>query len=183
MIWLFYLFYRVNLVHGGGDAKALMSISLLLPAYPSLVYHAPGTSFFIGEVPQMGLILTPSFSVMVNAALITVFLPLVLIVYNLSTGVFSLYGFLGYRMKVDKIKDSFVWSMQYVDNGELKTSVMPRKMKDEEIEDNILKLKKMGIEEVWVTPKIAFLVSITIGYALLFFVGGLMFELMALFYF
>lgn len=182
MIWLYYGFYVFNMIHGGGDAKALIALSILLPIYPPKLVHMFGAfEYFNNLAPKVWCILTPSFSIMMNAAFVTIFLPIPLFIYNVCIGNISPYGFVGIKMPIDKAEKSFVWPMNYVgEDGTVKISIFPRKMEDCEIKNELKKLKEHGLEEIWVTPKIPFIISIFIGFLLLYIAGPVLFEILFL---
>jgi preflagellin peptidase FlaK len=50
-------------------------------------------------------------------------------------------------------------------------------IKDEEIEKELEKFRASGISKIWVTPKIPFIVPITLGIILTVIMGNLLFEI------
>jgi preflagellin peptidase FlaK len=88
-----YLFWRMG-GFGGADAKALMTLALLLPTYP--VYFLPTTALPLVEAP-LGVF---SFTVLTNTVVVAVAYPVVLGVRNLLTGDHGRLMFFGRRVDV-----------------------------------------------------------------------------------
>jgi preflagellin peptidase FlaK len=83
-----YLFWRLG-GFGGADAKAIMTLALLFPAFP--VYYLPGTALPLVQ-PPLGVL---SMTVLSNTVLIGLAYPLVLAVRNLARGKIGLAMFVG----------------------------------------------------------------------------------------
>jgi preflagellin peptidase FlaK len=88
-----YMFWRVG-GFGGADAKALMVIALLLPAYP--VYFLPTAALPLVAAP-LGVF---SFTVLTNTVIVAMTYPLVLGVRNLLAREFAPIMFFGRRVAV-----------------------------------------------------------------------------------
>ena len=180
MIWIFYGMYYMYLISGGADAKALMTIAILVPMRPVTI----GSDFFsniLTLAPVTIFIIHPSISVLMNAALITILLPVFWFLYNIARGDVSLKGFLGIRMDIDKAMEAKVWPMEYIDEeGHKKTVLFPTKWYEDE--DSVMKvyrrMKEIGMKKIWVTPKIPMIVSILIGFVLYFWLGNLFMKLL-----
>lgn len=154
MIIFSYLLYAIN-AYGGADAKAIMSIALIFPFYPRVADFPVLNQGF-------GIF---AFSVLANSVVFAPFIMLSLLFRNLLKEGFR--GFLknplfyvaGYKIPVERIK--FHNLFEFVDEkGELR-----RVRKAVESNEEILqKLKSKGIERVWVTPALPFIVFITTGF-------------------
>ncbi|MFQ5837689.1 MAG: A24 family peptidase C-terminal domain-containing protein [Thermoplasmata archaeon] len=174
VILLAYLFYYLGLLKGGADAKAFMSIGLLTPGYPSsgpfpLIPLDPGV------LEAFELFFPFALSTLMNSALLLSALPLYFLMKNLLRGDFRWpQAFLGYRADLDSLP-RFAWVLQEADQGGVRYHVFPRKGSDEA---NLEGLRQLGMERVWVTPQIPFLVPMTIGYVITFIVGNLLFALL-----
>jgi preflagellin peptidase FlaK len=88
-----YLFWRLG-GFGGADAKALITLALLLPTYP--VYYLSTTALPLVEAP-LGVF---SFTVLTNTVVVAVAYPLVLGLRNLLAGDHATVMFVGRRVDV-----------------------------------------------------------------------------------
>jgi preflagellin peptidase FlaK len=88
-----YLFWRLG-GFGGADAKALITLAVLLPTYP--VYYLPTTALPLVEAP-LGVF---SFTVLTNTVVAAVAYPLVLGLRNLLSGDHAKIMFFGRRVDV-----------------------------------------------------------------------------------
>ena len=165
-----YLLYRIG-AFGGADAKALMALAIFIPIYPRM-----------GVFPLLnntsGIF---SFSVFSNAVLLTAVLPLVFFVYNLKKlNIEALKNipraFVGYMVEVDKIP-FHAKLLEYPDNNHIKKSLRGVKPDSRMIS----RMKRMGIEKVWITPGIPFLIPITAGFYTAIVIGDLLFNILSSF--
>lgn len=169
------LMYMLDLIRGGADAKALISLSILFPTYPT-----------IAEFPLVALendlletIVPFTFSVLVNAAILVVFIPLAFLGMNLYRRDLRFpQMFLGIRMDGESAKDRHVWLMERIEDGERVFYSRP-KMK-EDLGKEIGMLKQEGHSKVWVTPKIPFIIPISVSVILTAFIGNPFFMLFGL---
>lgn len=81
-------------------------------------------------------------------------------------------------MSISKAREKFVWPLEKIKNGKRKFMYMP---KDFDIEDELDKFKKQGINEIWVTPKIPFMIPLLAGFICAFIIGDILFAIMNLF--
>ena len=174
-----YILFQIG-TFGGADAKSLMLLSIILPAYPA--FQAYGYTFPLNK----SLIDLFAFGIFGNAVLLTIVVPVGLAVYNLIKMGLKidnpLYIFIGYKTEVSQLANKHVRLIQDFEeiNGEVKLSY---KRGGTEIDENVIKkLKKLsekGLikDEIWVTPKLPFMISITIGFFVAIFYGDLIFEL------
>lgn len=118
IMYLFLTFYeQINkLLHtrmmGGADAKFLLVISIMFPVYPTftaLNYDFPAVvsnNFF-------------AFSVLGNAVISAMLIPISLFIYNLSKYGFNIkeisYFFQGYRTKISELHNEYIWIIQDFD--------------------------------------------------------------------
>ena len=117
MIGLVYLLFQLRLIFGGADAKALMALAILLPFQP-----------YIQEIPLWGPSLMPaSWQVFANSIIIFLFIPISLFFYNLIKRNLKFPNiFLGYKMKISKAREKFVWPLETIEDGKTKFSYMPK---------------------------------------------------------
>ena len=170
---IIYFLYQFNIVKGGADAKALMAIALILPRYPML-----------GPFPLIHVTLDATqyimpFAILVlfNAALLTLVVPLVMLIYNLYRRDIKFPAmFFGYTMDLTEARTRFVWPMEYIEDGVLRMSVFVKS--DDSTEEQINQLEAAGRAKIWVTPKIPFLIPITASLLFSAIVGNLIFFLL-----
>ncbi len=155
--------WRLRLIHGGADAKALMWVAILVPNWSTM----PVVLDYGSEIT---LRLPPAISLLMWGGISFLLIPIILIVKNITQGnvksVSDLRMFWHSTvMPIDKVQDSHVWlltSMIEMPNGELKTyhkTRAPRRTpSDEQLAIQIEELKTNNVEEVWVSYKLPLLV-------------------------
>lgn len=145
VIGMMYLFWRVHLF-GGADAKGLMVVALLTPTAPDLL--ASRTVLALDTL--------------VNATFMMVGLPLLFLLWNVVRGEVVLpAALLGTRMDLERARRQHYWPMQTVAQGGLAWRYMHRPGTD--VDEEFASLRRAGVERVWVTPKIPFMVPLTLG--------------------
>ena len=141
---------------GGADVKAMWGISILSPLPPNL-------SIF------KSLIFIFPITVLINSLLLIIPLPIIFFFYNLfKKNIEFPYCFFGYKLKAYEAKNKFVWSME----GKEGKSIFPIKDFDFNSFDN---------REIWVTPKLPFLLFLFIGFLISFIFGDILFAFLSLF--
>lgn len=160
----FFVLYYSNIIHGAADTKALVMLSLLFYAYPELgiiPHHA---------VPVAFTMLFPfSLSVLLFASLLVAVLPLYFTAVNIKKRDFSFPEMLfGYRMNIKDARKKKLWPMIKIENGKPRKVLLPRKYMDIDWDS----LESAGIKDVWVTPKIPFIIPITLGFILALILGN-----------
>lgn len=169
MIGFVYLLFQMRLLFGGADAKAIMAITILLPLQPN-IYDLPiwGQSF-----------MPASWTVFVNSLIIFLFIPIFLLTYNLTQRNIKLpHALLGYKMKLQKAKEKFVWPLEKIQDGKTKLIIRP---KESDNKEEYFGFEKLGIIEIWVTPKIPFMIPLLLGFISTFIFGDILYTLMNLF--
>jgi len=179
MLVLAHVFYQFGLLRGGADAKAFMSIAILVPIYPSIGPGLPLVSLSPTIQHAVDLMFPFALVALLDAALLLVFLPLFFLVFNALRGdAKGIQALFGYRVGIDKVP-KFVWLMDRVENGKHLRILLPRKREDRN--EQIARLREKGFDRVWVTPQIPFLVPLTFGFAAAFLVGNFILGLTLLF--
>ena len=177
MILFIYILYMFDVIKGGADAKALMFLSVLFPHYPaissmiaSLPLIPPMTGgSFSGVLTWEQIFLPFSFILFMTAALTSLFIPAAMFSLNLFRRDIKIpQAFFGYRMPLDEVEKHHVWLMERVVDGKIKVSLFP---KDDDSEQ-VAMLKSMGKEEVWVNPKIPFILPIAAGVVIALIAGN-----------
>lgn len=172
------LLYILNF--GGADVKAMISISLLFPAFPSLsIFHL---SLPVMQVPPVDLFLL---SMLTNSLLIALVSPLSLFCYNISRGTFSPLMFIGYKVELPRLrsKKHFKFMHELVEKGsELQERYVWGGVEPtEEVFHRLEALARTkGLKKVWITPELPFIVYLTAGFftAVIYgdFIGSLFFS-------
>jgi len=169
MMLVIVVFYMLDIIRGGADAKALIALTILFPLHPQ-----------IGDFPILqsdsgsAEILFPfSFVILINAAIVVAVLPIGFLIKNLASRELGFPGaFLGYKMNIDEIPGKHVWLMERMDNGIHRSYVRPRS--DEDLPAEIARLSRAGYKRVWITPKIPFIIPMTISLVISTILGNLL---------
>ena len=165
MIALIYLFFQLGLLFGGADAKAFMALSLLVPIQPT-----------IGGFPLSPSFLPGSFSILLNSLILFLFIPVSLFVYNTSKRNLRFpHCFLGYMTSTEKAKHTFIWPLETIRNGKRKLQYMPKNF---DMSQELTAFEKLGINQIWVTPKIPFMIPLLAGFLTVFLLGDILFYLL-----
>ncbi len=162
--------YMLDMIRGGADAKALISLSVLFPFYPLVA----GIPWVRGETELSTIAFPFSFTILVNAAIIVALVvPLGFLVTNvLAHEIRFPNAFFGRRMDVERVVNGHVWLMERIENG--KHVVYTRPRRDEDLAREIGLLKSAGISRVWVTPKIPFMVPMLASLVFSAIVGNIL---------
>ena len=167
MMLLIVAMYMLDVIRGGADAKALLSLSILFPFYTVLgafpILHS--------DAPSAEIIFPFSFVILITAAVLVVLLPLGFLAKNLASRDFQFpLAFLGYRMESAEIGKSHVWLMERVKDGRHVTSTRTRR--DEDLGNDVEALSRAGYKRIWITPKIPFIVPMTASIILSTVIGN-----------
>lgn len=175
LMMVFVLMYLFGIVKGGADAKALIALAVLFPVVPEI----GGLPLVTPANASVNLVFPFALSVLIDAAILVVFLPIVFLAKNLaSRDIRFPQMLLGYRIDSDTESPGFVWLMEAVEEGRHRFYTRPRGGEDVILE--LRKLKDGGISRVWVTPKIPFILPMSAGLILAAAVGNLLFLLFGL---
>jgi preflagellin peptidase FlaK len=174
MVVVFELFYMLDVIKGGADAKAVICLAVLFPLYPDVVNGLPLINPANAAVPDF---FTFSLSVLFVGALISLVMPFYFLARNIGSGKkIGGRSFLGFTLPINKVEGQFVWLIEWVEDGRLKFSA--RKMRDSaNIREDLEALRAMGKEEVWVTYKIPFIIPLAVGVAVVLVLGNPLFLL------
>ena len=174
-----YILFQLG-TFGGADAKSLIVLSIIFPAYPA--FQSFGYFFPLNK-PQIDLF---AFGIFGNAVLLTIVVPIGLAIYNLAKmGLHidnPLYMFVGYKSKISNLANKHIKLIQNFEviNGEVKFRFKRGGVEiNAETIDELKKLSQKGLikEDVWVTPGLPFMIPITLGFYVAVFYGDLLFEL------
>lgn len=161
LVLLFYVMYQVNLIPGGADAKCLMALALAFPVYPDIF------SVWTAGIPA-SVILSPAFSILVIALVITVLGAIPVAYRNIRNGNVSRSMFLSYRAPIAEARTSFVWLLERVEDGSI---VRCRPLMDDK-EKELDSLEASGRKDVLVTPMVPFILPLAIASAIVLLLGS-----------
>ncbi len=170
VLLLTYLLYYLGLIKGGADAKALITIAYLAPGYPEWA----GLPLLPLEPRVLGafeVFFPLALSTLMNAALFLVFLPPYFLILNAARGDFRWpQALLGYKVPLDELP-AFVWTLQESEEGRVRYHTLPRKRPEEVDLDE---LRNMGINRIWVTPQLPFLIPLALAFVVTMLMGNLL---------
>ena len=158
MVIVFELAWRLRLLHGGADAKALMWVALMLPSWDTL---AP-----IFQPSGVVLSTPPVFALFIWGGLAFLLLPLILLSLNIKNGNLKSFKDLrmawhSVRMPLEMVQEKHVWLMDHViekpDSSvgvQSRTRVPRRTPSTEELSKQVDALIEQGAVSAWVSPKI-----------------------------
>jgi preflagellin peptidase FlaK len=157
----------LDVIKGGADAKALIALSLVFPMYPEMA----GLPVLELNDPASLTILPFPVLVLFNGAILTLLVPLGMFLLNLFRRDirFPLMLF-GTRMSIEDAKKKHVWPMERVDGGKVRMVLFPRS--DDEADWDAL--REAGTDRPWVTPKVPFLVPLTLAVPFSLLLGNLL---------
>ena len=161
LVLLFYVMYQVNLIPGGADAKCLMALALAFPVYPDIF------SVWTAGIPA-SVILSPAFSILVIALVITVLGAIPVAYRNIRDGNVSRSMFLSYRAPIAEARTPFVWLLERVEDGSI---VRCRPLMDDK-EKELDSLEASGRKDVLVTPMVPFILPLAIASAIVLLLGS-----------
>jgi len=166
MIALMYAFFQMRLLFGGADAKALMALAILVPIQP-IMWTFP--------LLRHDFSLPGSWIIFANATILFLFIPISLLLYNLiKRNIKFPHCLLGYVITVEKAKQTFVWPMEKIKDGKRKLVYMPKNF---DVDEELAEFEKLGITEIWVTPKIPFMIPLLAGFLAAFFLGDILLQI------
>ena len=163
VIFVIDLGWRLRLIHGGADAKALMWVAILVPNWSTMPVITDYDQEVILQLP-------PAISLLMWGGLTFLLIPVVLVIKNLVQGNVKSFGDLrmfwhSTVMDLDKVQQSHVWllsSMIEMPDGQMSvhhsTRAPRRTPSEEELSKQIATLKNNNFDQVWVSYKLPLLV-------------------------
>ena len=146
-----YIFFQLRLIFGGADAKAMMALAILVPLEPSIF-----------DFPMLSSFMPFSWVILSNSVLLFLLIPVSLLIFNIvRRNIEFPYCLLGYKLSVEKAKERFVWPLEKIVDGKRKFSYMPKEF---DAESDLEIFEKNGIMDIWVTPKIPFMIPLLAGF-------------------
>jgi hypothetical protein len=165
--------FELKVLYGAADAKALMIAALLVPVFPMPWLYAPATA-----ATTLAYVPFP-ISLLTNAALFSVVVPIVLAVRNARRGEFSVpEGFMGYSLPVRELPQRFVWvkDPEVPETGEEDADTTEED--DRRRAELARTLRAKGIDRVWVTPQVPLVAVMALGALAALLAGNLLLDVM-----
>lgn len=166
--------YEGRLLAGGADAKALITIGVVLPVFPtSAIGMGPASTAFLQIVPF-------AFNALVDAAVLSLVVPLALGFRNWRRREFHWRtGFTAYRLPVDELPQRFVWVHDPTLLGSPVGEVEPDSSEADQAarERQAEALRERGVGRVWVTPQVPFVFFLALGVFVALAAGNLVWDL------
>ena len=177
MFVIVYILFQLG-IFGGADAKSLIVLSMIFPASPtfkafeySFPLHKPSIDSF-------------AFSILGNAIMLIFIFLIGLAAYNIMKMGIRIdnpwYIFIGYRTKISQLVNKHVRLLQDLNIVDRDIELHYRRGElDERIIHELKNLSEKGLikDDVWVTPKLPFMIPMTMGFFVAVFYGNLVFEL------
>jgi preflagellin peptidase FlaK len=145
----FAILFNVLGMLAGADAKALMTLSLVLPKWPAI------NSFpiFITQIPF-------PFVAFMNSVLLVLPLILFLAVYNILKGHREIpFLFFGFKVPLEKAARKWVWPIEMKVEGKRKLLLVRNKDNPGIIDD----YRRSGEKEIWITEELPYALFLLIG--------------------
>ena len=164
--------YYLRLLHGGGDAKALMTLAVLFPTAPL----AGGVLPLIALPPEADLAFPFALVVLIDAALLVVLTPVAFLAMSATRGPLRLpEALLGYPVPVGAYDERRMWLLHEAgEDGTLRRRLWPRRSKAAaEARARALEaMRARGDARVYVSPKLPFMVPMLGGLLVATVVGN-----------
>jgi preflagellin peptidase FlaK len=176
---LAYILFKIG-AFGGADAKALIVLSLTIPTYPG--FQAFGSAFPLNK-PLYDIF---ALSILGNAALLMIIVPIGLAAYNLAKMGLHIdnpaYIFMGYKTRISELAGEHI---RLIQDFEIANDKVQSRFKWGGVEINEEKIRELktlserGLieDKIWVTPELPFMIPIMLGFLIAVSYGDIMFEL------
>ncbi len=167
--------FELGVLYGGADAKALMVVGVLVPLLASpWLGTLPDTSAVLAVVPF-------SLTLLTNAALLSVAVPIAIVGRNVARGEFSLArGFTHYTVPVAELPRRFVWVRDPALGQDTLADDAETSAEDAQRRAEVARrLEGQGVRRVWVSPQLPFVVLMAAGALAGILVGNLLLDLIA----
>ncbi len=151
--------FEVRILHGGADARAVITVGTILP-----IVGAPALAAASFQTPLLAVV-PFSVTVLTNAAVLSLVVPISLALRNVRRGDFSFpAGFTGYALPVEQLPHRFVWVRDpHLGEDSLADDVETSEEDERRRAKLAQELSAKGVRRVWVSPQIPFVVLITVG--------------------
>lgn len=154
-ILLILLLYKIDVIKGGADAKALVTLSVLFPFYPATLL-GPGQPLYAALTFPFWI------SVLMMGAVFSLIVPVYFFFRNAARGNVQMpHMFLGYRKEPVSVALKKEWLLEIPDEGGQPRRV--RKLGSSDEEAALARMKELGWKSIWVSPKVPFIIPLTAG--------------------
>jgi len=164
--------YYFRLLHGGGDAKALMTLAVLFPTAPL----AGGALPLIGLPAEADLVFPFALVVLIDAALLVVLSPLAFLAISARRGPLRLpEALFGYPVPAGEYDEGRMWLLHEAgEDGALRRRLWPRRSKAaaEARARALGVMRERGDARVYASPKLPFMVPMLAGLLVAAIVGN-----------
>ncbi len=172
LVIVIYFLYRFRLIYGGADAKALIALAITFPFWPSVP---------LGAFPLWRSFFPFAYVILANSVLMLSLLPLLFLAYNLVNlrgKVEFPHCLLGFKIPTATARGRFLWPLEKLDDGKRRyVSSLRTKLG---LDETAVEFAAAGIERIWVTPKIPFIVVLNIGLIVSLFCGDIISKIISL---
>jgi len=165
--------FEIGVLYGGADAKALIIAGLLIPLDATPLWSPSVAAVLLGYYPF-------ALTVLIDAAIFAAAVPIAIALRNLTAHEFTFpRGFTGYMIPVAELPDRFVWIKDPTfaspsdHEPEPQTTEEDRVLRQRQAEE----LTKQGVQRIWVTPQLPFILWIFTGTVAAVVAGNLVFDL------
>ncbi len=168
--------FEGRILYGGADAKAVITIAVLLPLWSTPLLAQTTTLTALLQVTPFAL------TALVNGAVLALAVPIWLAIRNARRGEFSFArGFLGTSIATDELSLRFVWLHEPKLEGRAPPMEFDTAAEDHQLRvEQAAKLRGQGIARVWVTPQIPLVLFFALGAGLALLLGNVLLDLAVL---
>ncbi|EQD49121.1 membrane protein [mine drainage metagenome] len=168
--------FEVRVLYGGADAKALITVAVLLPLWSTPLLAQTTTLTALLQVTPFAL------TALINGAVLALAVPIWLAIRNARRGEFSFArGFLGTSIPTDELSLRFVWLHEPKLEGRAPPMELDTAAEDHQLRiEQGAELRARGIARVWVTPQIPLVLFFALGAGLALLLGNVLLDLAAL---
>jgi hypothetical protein len=169
--------FEAGILYGGADAKAVMAAGLLVPFFPTPFLVVPEGILPITSVLPFAV------NLLMDAALLSIVVPISLAVLNLRRGEFHASdGFTTYGLPVADLPHRFVWvrDRRVPSDREAEEEIETSEGDQRWREKLAVELRAKGITRVRVGPQLPFIILLFFGALAALAFGNLVFDLLVL---
>ncbi|MEM3086715.1 MAG: prepilin peptidase [Halobacteria archaeon] len=170
------IYYFPGSGFGGADAKALIALSVLFPAWPALgaLPVSQSSAFALGAFTAPSGVFT--LGLLYNALFLSLLIPLGFLLWNLKRGARSRFMWVGYPVPVSRLDPTRMKLLHPIPGDPERAGALGafrgRKVTEPMVRDLEARLGAGG--EVWVTPLLPFMVSLAFGFVVALVFGNVL---------
>jgi hypothetical protein len=167
--------FEGGILYGGADAKAVMVAGLMVPLFPTPVFSVPAAIRPVTSVLPFAL------DLLLDAALVSVVVPIALGVLNVARGEFHLRGgFTTYSIPVEELPNRWVWLRDpaYPVDREAEEAIETSEEDRQWRAKLAAELTRRGVTRVRVGPQLPFVVFLFLGALLAIALGNVILDVL-----